>query len=737
MNAAIREFSTARHRKGPFPRPSLRLSVGLVSLGVGCVALPSAALGASWVEDGLELVRQIEADGVDATSEDWAAFEARASKAEGLEKLRSLDILLNEHIMSADIDGIRKFDQLFRQEIEAQGSDRYRQTAAVNGAFLIKITRNDTRSAIERLNTLIQAASLDDDQRIVAYSYLALAYTDNLQFEDALAALRQGYTILARETITPWSHARLAMAKAYALIGAADYPGLVVAMTEAYRLRKKLDFPQAHSAFVYNLAYAFKETNEHRAAQQAAEAFNRMAARNGRGSDLYYAESLCGHVALSRQDYRNAKKCLLQAQKLVHLVPERTVRLLLRLSEVSMLLGHVGESQRYLDQATADPRLLGDDRMQQRARRLAFEVLHAKGQHRQAYVALERHYKGLLEKRDDQLEKIAEELRMLTKAEAAQLEERAALLSSQASLQEKVIARQQLIVVLGMLIVIGSIVFSVRQLQTSRRLRVARNQALSASAAKSEFLANMSHEIRTPMYGVLGMAELLLDTRLADKQRTFVETIQQSGSALLTIINDILDFSKIEAGKIQLDPTPIELKPAIEDVVTLLGCGAIDKSIELALRYQPTLPKTVVADGGRIRQVLTNLVGNAVKFTHDGYVLVDVSGKLNGDRLQLRIAVEDTGIGIPPEKPSPSLINSPRRRARLDASTAARASACPSPKVWSKRWAGISASRAKSARVRHSGSTSACPSSSECRPPSIFGTFLWRADACWSSTTSA
>ena len=175
-------------------------------------------------------------------------------------------------------------------------------------------------------------------------------------------------------------------------------------------------------------------------------------------------------------------------------------------------------------------------------------------------------------------------------------------------------------------------------------------KAEAADRAKSEFLANMSHEIRTPMNGVLGMAELLAKTELTPRQKTFTDVIVKSGNALLTIINDILDFSKINAGQLTLDPAPFRLAEAVEDVATLVSARVAEKNLELIVRVDPRLPAFVVGDVGRFRQIVTNLLGNAVKFTEKGHVLIDVGGEVVDGVVQLKVRVEDTGIGIPADK---------------------------------------------------------------------------------------
>ncbi|GAB4522877.1 MAG: hypothetical protein Tsb0010_07070 [Parvularculaceae bacterium] len=514
----------------------------------------------------------------------------------------------------------------------------------------------------------IDPESLSEEDYVSFAELAAIAHTRVSAFDEAFAVLealreyqRTHESELAKQT------ADFITSDIYLQIGEFDRAADVLErMLEDLPEEQTADSLDSHGILINNLAFALTGAGRPERALEKLEEARRInrayAASPGADAGLAHATDIfitsnVGEALLLQGDYDALAPLAAQVAQGGRSIGNKYLEAIGRrlLAEAAMGRGQQADALAHFNAAQAIAEEIGEEELLSKIYLGHAAALERVGRYEEALAAF-RKYDALREKANEV--RVRGRLAMIASDAARQMrDQELELLRAEQEFTQSISRRDRGIAVLSVAAVLflasslAALGYAyIQQHRAKIELAKREREAQAASRAKSEFLANMSHEIRTPMNGVLGMAQLLRQTDLTQKQAMYAETIYNSGAALLTIINDILDFSKIEAGKLELDPAPFNLAEAVEDVAILLGPTAREKGLELITRCDPGAPEQVVGDAGRFRQVLTNLIGNALKFTHEGYVLVEMRTEIEDGLAQLRLEVADTGIGIPEDK---------------------------------------------------------------------------------------
>jgi two-component system, sensor histidine kinase len=619
-----------------FVRAAFLATIILIVAGV------SPAGTATPPRTAMALAEAVEARAGSASFDDLYAFGREAMARDDREGLNRLYHVAWISLNQGEFDQTRLWNGRLAEAARRQGDERYMAIAELN-ALTIRYDEGDTTAAAE----MGRIADTAEDWFVQAHAVRihALALMDQDRIGEALERLAEmDSRIPDGGPYAGTAHAGLWEMVGMGLMKLNDVAGATAAFGRYEIDYNNPAYPRPDFDSLYNLARLSTQIGETDTAHALYLAHHRLARRTGLESLIVYDANLCAMTAEARRAWTEVLACLEPYGEDLGVAAFLAPQMLPRRAIARARLGMAEAAARDLTRIEA-LRAAGDFREEgvSRVSLVQAELAFAQGRHADAYRLMRDHF---LNNEVATARRFSAGLSQVTGDMQAQLEERRrqlAMVQANAALQERMIHTQRWMVgiaVLFLLCAAGGLIWQVRQ---SGRLRRSRLRAHHANEAKSAFLANMSHEIRTPLNGVVAMADALARADLGPREHEMAEVIRSSGKTLERLLSDILDSAKIESGQITIERAPFHLGEAVHDITTLWGLRAEEKDVLLTARIDPSLDRVVDGDAVRVRQILANLVSNALKFTSQGQITLSVEP---GEGDCVRFSVTDTGIGF-------------------------------------------------------------------------------------------
>ena len=594
----------------------------------------------------MELAEAVEARAGATSFDDLYAFGREAMTRNDREGLNRLYHVAWISLNQGEFDQARLWNGRLAEAADRLGDERYQAIANLN-ALTIRYDEGDTAAAAE----MERIAETADDWFVQAHAVRihALSLMDQDRIGEGLELLAEMDSRIPDDR--PYSrtaHAGLWEMTGMGLMKLNDVAGATAAFGRYEIDYNKPDYPRPDFDSLYNLARLSTQIGETETAHALYLAHHRLAERTGLESLIVYDANLCAMTAEARRAWRDVLACLAPYGESLGSAGFLAPQMLPRRAIARARLGMAPAAAR--DMARIDALQAAGEFREEGVSRVPLaraELLFAQGREAEAYRVMRDHF---LTNETATAVRFAAGINQVTGDMQAQLDERRRqleMIQTNAGLQHDVIQSQRWIVGIAVVFVLCAAVVLVWQVRQSGRLRESRRRAHEANQAKSAFLANMSHEIRTPLNGVVAMADALARADLTPREHEMAEVIRSSGKTLERLLSDILDSAKIESGQITVERAPFHLGEAVHDITTLWRLRAEEKDVLLDERIDPALNRFVNGDAVRVRQILANLVSNALKFTSHGQITLTIE-PAEGDRV--RFSVRDTGIGFDAEQ---------------------------------------------------------------------------------------